>query len=59
MDKICENCFNWDDNKTFCNELQEYTVGPDNCSTYIPVSQCCGEEVDEDIMICPKCKEHC
>jgi len=20
---------------------------------------CCGDELDEDIMICPTCKEHC
>ena len=25
----------------------------------IPVSNCCGEPMDEDECLCPKCKEHC
>ena len=23
------------------------------------LSPCCGEILDEDIMLCPRCKEHC
>ena len=23
------------------------------------ISACCGEILDEDVMLCPECKEHC
>lgn len=30
-----------------------------DCADFTPVSPCCGEKLDEDVMLCPACKEHC
>ena len=37
-------------------DLCEYCgLLPDECDCY----SCCGDLLDEDIRICPTCKEHC
>lgn len=36
------------------------TISDDyDCPMHQPMSPCCGENLDEDIMLCPVCKEHC
>ena len=42
-----------------CSILKEEFSDNKKCLSNVVLYSCCGEVLDKDFMICPKCGEHC